>query len=59
MEEELKEARDEAIRAIWIRINEYEETFKCSIVVPYIAVRRSEHFSPLVTVTGGAAPDNV
>ena len=30
MEEELKEARDEAIRAIWVRINEYEETFKCS-----------------------------
>ena len=36
-----------------------EETFKCSIVVPYIAVRRSEHFSPLVTDTGGVAPDNV
>ena len=36
-----------------------EETFKCSIVVPYIAVRRSEHFSPLVTDTGGVAPDKV
>jgi len=30
MEEELSEARDEAIRAIWIRINDFEDTFKCS-----------------------------